>query len=110
LVLAQQPLLQKIIQDYRGQSQIFLRKYHEKTRAKNTRERTSRVRSAHERARILTSLFLSSSCENRVQTIGTGQSPFSPALTKYGSFAKIGYRPQELVSPHFRRRGFLKVG
>jgi len=66
-----------------------LRKYHEKTRAKNTRERTSRVRSAHERARILTSLFLSSSCENRVQTIGTGQSPFSPALSKYGSFAKI---------------------
>jgi len=55
-----------------------LRKYHEKTRAKNTRERTSRVRSAHERARILTSLFLSSSCENRVQTTGTGQSPFSP--------------------------------
>jgi len=51
-----------------------------------------------------------SSCENRIQTSRAGQSPFSPALTKYGSFTKIGYRPQEPVSPHFRRRGFLKVG
>jgi len=51
-----------------------------------------------------------SSCENRIQISRAGQSTFSPALTKYGSFAKIGYRPQELVSPHFRRRGFLQVG
>ena len=32
-----------------------------------------------------------SSCENRIQTSRAGQSPFSPALTKYGSFTKIGY-------------------